>query len=88
MTKVSISDLLWIFFILAALQPVIHQRLLDAMRKRKIAEVEKKRNSRLILMVYRQETMRLLGFPLMRYIDMNDSEAVLRAIHMSTAMSR
>jgi ClpP class serine protease len=83
MTKVSISDLLWIFFILAALQPVIHQRLLDAMRKRKIAEVEKKRNSRLILMVYRQETMRLLGFPLMRYIDMNDSEAVLRAIHMT-----
>jgi ClpP class serine protease len=82
-SKMSITDFLWIFFILAAVQPVIHQRLLETMRRRKIAEVEKKRGSRVILMVYRQETMRLLGFPLMRYIDMNDAEAVLRAIHMT-----
>src|SRR6202521_750727 len=27
--------------------------------------------------------MRLLGFPLVRYIDVNDSEEVLRAIHMT-----
>jgi len=33
--------------------------------------------------VHRQETMRLLGFPLMRYIDINDSEEVLRAIHLT-----
>jgi ClpP class serine protease len=31
-------------------------------------------------MVHRQETMRLLGFPLVRYIDINDSEDILRAI--------
>jgi ClpP class serine protease len=30
-------------------------------------------------MVHRQETMRLLGFPLVRYIDINDSEDILRA---------
>jgi Serine dehydrogenase proteinase len=34
-------------------------------------------------MVYRQETMRFLGFPLMRYIDMNAAEAVLRAIDIT-----
>ena len=37
----------------------------------------------MILLVHRQETMRLLGFPLMRYIDINDSEDVLRAIQMT-----
>jgi ClpP class serine protease len=34
-------------------------------------------------MVHRQETMRLLGFPIVRYIDINDSEEILRAIRMT-----
>jgi ClpP class serine protease len=76
-------DLFWIFFMLSALQPVLRQSMLQAMRTRKIAQLERKRDSRVILLVYRQETMRLLGFPLMRYIDVNDSEEVLRAIHMT-----
>jgi ClpP class serine protease len=38
-----------------------------------------------ILLVHRQETMRFLGFPLARYIDVNDSEEVLRAIQMTDA---
>ena len=50
---------------------------------RRIAQLERARHSRLILLVHRQETMRLLGFPLMRYIDVNDSEDVLRAIQLT-----
>jgi ClpP class serine protease len=34
-------------------------------------------------MVHRQETMRLLGSPIARYIDINDSEDILRAIRMT-----
>src|SRR5437016_1603992 len=79
----SVLDIFWIFFMLSALQPVIRQRMLDAMRMRKIAQLERERSSRVILLVHRQETMRLLGFPVMRYIDVNDSEEVLRAIHMT-----
>lgn len=79
----GIGDLFWIFFIVVAMQPVLQRRYLEAMRTRKIAQIEKARNSRVILLVHRQETMSLLGFPLMRYIDINDSEAVLRAIHMT-----
>lgn len=79
----SIGDLFWLFFIFSALQPVIRQRMQEAMRTRKIAQLESKRNSRVILLVHRQETMRLLGFPLVRYIDVNDSEDVLRAIQMT-----
>jgi ClpP class serine protease len=79
----SINDIFWLFFIFTALQPLLRQRMLEAMRTRKIAQIERDRNSRVILLVHRQETMRLLGFPLMRYIDVNDSEDVLRAIHMT-----
>ena len=78
-----LTNLFWIFVVLALLQPVLWQRMLAAMRTRKISEIERKRGSRVILLVHRQETMRFLGFPLMRYIDMQDSEEVLRAIHMT-----
>src|SRR6202035_4694863 len=44
---------------------------------------ESQRNSRVILLIHRQETMRFLGFPVARYIDINDSEEVLRAIQMT-----
>jgi ClpP class serine protease len=80
---VHLTDLFWIFMILSAVQPVLWQRMLVAMRTRKISEIERKRGSRVILLVHRQETMRFLGFPLMRYIDIQDSEEVLRAIHMT-----
>ncbi len=79
----TIMDLFWLFFILSALEPVLRQRMLDAARAKKISRLEERRKSRVILLVHRQETMRVLGFPLMRYIDIQDSEAVLRAIHMT-----
>jgi ClpP class serine protease len=77
------SDLFWLFFILSALQPIFRQRLLENSRQRLIAQIERKRKSRVILLVHRQETMSLLGFPLMRFIDINDAEEVLRACEMT-----
>jgi ClpP class serine protease len=53
------------------------------MRTRKIAQIEGERKSRVILLIHRQETMKILGFPVARYIDINDSEDVLRAIQMT-----
>src|SRR5882724_2022143 len=79
----SITDIFWLFFMFTAIQPVLRQRMLEAMRTRKIAQIERQRNSRVILLVHRQETIRLLGFPVVRYIDVNDSEEVLRAIQMT-----
>lgn len=79
----SVSEMFWIFFILAALQPALKQRLLDASRARMIGVIERQRGSRVILLVHRQETMSVLGFPLMRYIDIHDSEAVLRALDLT-----
>jgi ClpP class serine protease len=79
----SIFDIFWLFFMISALQPIIQQRTLEFLRQRKIAEIERKRGSRVIVLVHRQETMRLLGFPIMRYIDVDDSEEVLRAIDLT-----
>ncbi len=79
----SISDLFWIFLVIIALQPMLRQWQLNTRRVRKIMQIENKRGSRVILLVHRQETMRLLGFPVVRYIDVNDSEDVLRAIQMT-----
>ena len=79
----SIGDLFWLFFIFSAIQPMLRQQMLEAMRTRKIAQLERERKSRVILLVHRQETMRLLGFPIARYIDINDSEDILRAIQMT-----
>src|SRR3979490_2839685 len=77
------GDVLWIFFMLSALQPVLKQRSLECMRQRLIAKIEHDRDSRVVLLVHRQETMSFLGFPVLRYIDVTDSEEVLRAIHLT-----
>src|ERR1700720_2651871 len=79
----TVLDIFWLFFVFTALQPMLRQRMLEAMRTRKIAQLESQRSSRVILLVHRQEAMSFLGFPVARYIDINDSEEVLRAIHMT-----
>ena len=79
----SPTDVIWFFFLASALQPVLRQRFLEAARQRLIAKIERDRRSRVILLIHRQETMNLLGFPILRYIDIDDSEAVIRAIHMT-----
>lgn len=76
-------DIFWIFIMATSLQPVLKQRWIEATRRRLIAQIERKRGSRVILLAHRQETMSFLGFPLVRYIDVNDSEEVIRAIHLT-----
>ncbi len=79
----SIFDLFWIFFIISALQPAIRKKMLETSRVRTLRRLEQKRNSRAIALIHRQETISLLGFPLARYIDIQDSEEVLRAIKLT-----
>src|SRR3984893_13184054 len=81
----GLGEILWLFFMLSALQPVVRQKMLEASRLRVLNRFERARRSRVISLVHRQETMSLIGFPLMRYIDVNDSEDVLRAIKLTDA---
>jgi len=77
------GDLLWFFFLFSAVQPALKQRYLELSRLRLISKIQRQRHSRVILLVHRQETMSALGFPLVRYIDVDDSESVLQAIHLT-----
>jgi len=79
----SIFDLFWLFFILSSLQPLIRQKMLETARVRTLHKLEEKRNSRVIALIHRQETLSFLGFPVARYIDIQDSEAILRAIKLT-----
>ena len=77
------TDIFWILILLIALQPLIKQKVMEFARKRLLMKMEQQRSSRMILLVHRQETMVLLGFPIFRYIDIHDSEEVIRAIHLT-----
>src|ERR1700736_6617831 len=79
----SVGDIFWVFLMISMLQPWLKQRMLEASRIRLMHRIEKDRGSRVILLVHRQETMSFLGFPVYRYIDIDDSEEVLRAIHLT-----
>jgi ClpP class serine protease len=79
----NIFNWIFLFFLLSSLAPVLRQRMLEAARVRLLRKIEEARNSRVITLIHRQETLALLGFPLARYIDINDSEAVLRAIKLT-----
>ena len=73
-------DLLWFFFIFSSLQPVVQKYLLAQARRRTLARIAMKRDATVITLIHRQETLSLLGIPLARYIDIDDSQSVLRAI--------
>ena len=83
MATMAFVDILWLFFMISALQPILRQRMLEIHRLRLLRRFEQRRNSRTIALVHRQETMSLLGFPFMRYIDVHDSEEVLRAVKLT-----
>ena len=74
-------SLLWLFFILASLQPAVQRQVLLMQRRRALAKISRERQATVITLIHRQETMSLLGFPLVRYIDIDDAEGVLRAIN-------
>jgi ClpP class serine protease len=76
----SLWNLLWIYFILSSLMPLFQKQWLAATRRRMLASIAHKRDATVITLIHRQETIALLGFPLMRHIDIDDSQSVLRAI--------
>ncbi|MCS7185745.1 MAG: ATP-dependent Clp protease proteolytic subunit [Armatimonadota bacterium] len=76
-------QLFWLLLIISAIQPWLQQKMLAEMRLRVMQKLEKKRKSRVIALIHRQETMSFLGFPVMRFINIDDSEEVLRAIRMT-----
>jgi ClpP class serine protease len=63
--------------------PQYLRRRRDRRRRRLIRELERRRDSRLITLIHRQEGLGLFGLPFGRYIDIDDSEQLLRAIRLT-----
>ena len=71
----DLLNLLWLFFIFSSLTPLLQQRVLEYQRLRLLRQLEKRRGSRVIALIHRQESVRLLGIPVPPWIDIKDSAA-------------
>jgi ClpP class serine protease len=79
----SLSSIVFLLLFLTFLLPPLQQRMLAARRYRSIRRLEAARGSRVITLIHRQESVSLLGIPLRRFIDVEDSEQILRAIRLT-----
>ena len=78
-----ISQIFWLIFFFMLFFPMLKAQTLEWSREKLIKAIEEKRNSRVITMIHRQETRSLFGLFMMRFINIEDSEQVLRAIRMT-----
>ena len=57
-------SLLWLFFILASLQPAVQRQMLMTRRKYALAAIARRREATVISLIHRQESMSLFGLSL------------------------
>ena len=80
----TLSNNIWLIFLFFTLiYPRIQQSLLQSARENALKSLGSKRESNVITLIHRQETLSLFGLPLQRYIDIEDSEELLRAIRLA-----
>ncbi|MHB1131450.1 MAG: SDH family Clp fold serine proteinase [Chloroflexota bacterium] len=79
----EIVNLFWVFLLISVFVPMIQKAILNSRRASAIRAFERRRGSRLITLIHRQESVSFLSIPISRYIDIDDSEHVLRAIRLT-----
>lgn len=79
----SFFDIFWMLLLLISFWPMFKHRSIESQRVKKIRYIEKQRGSRVITLIHRQELFNILGLPITRYINIEDSEHVLRAIRLT-----
>ncbi len=72
--------LFWLIFFFLLLSPTLNYARLKNARLGLIRLFEQKYRMRLITLIHRQEKVSIFGVPVYRFIDIDDSEAVIRAI--------
>ena len=77
--------LFWLALILIVVQQSCAPYFLNAARTAALTHFQDERKSRVIVMIHRAETVSFLGVPVSSYINIEDSEAVLRAIRLTPA---
>lgn len=80
----AIFNNIWVLFLFfTLLYPRLQQSALQRARRKELTNLGNRRGSNVITLIHRQETISLLGVPISRYIDIDDSEEVLRAIRLT-----
>jgi ClpP class serine protease len=79
------STLIWLLIALMALQPVLTARWSAIKRAQAIRAIERKRGTRVITMIHRQEKRSLFGFSVSRHIDLEDAQTIIAAIKETPA---
>src|SRR5882724_1470168 len=74
---------LWLVVVYMVVQQVFASYWTNAARANVLEQFQEQRKSRVIAMIHRQETISLFGVPVSNYINIEDSEAVLRAIRLT-----
>lgn len=72
--------LFWLLVVGLILLQAFGGRGVDKARAELLGRIEQGRNSRVIALIHRQESVSVLGVPVSSYISIEDSEAILRAI--------
>lgn len=78
--SLDFSTLIWIFFALMVLQPLLMGRWFGMKRSQAIRAIERLNGSRVITMIHRQEKRSLFGFSVSRHIDLEDAQTIIAAI--------
>ena len=76
----NVFSWLWVLLIIFALQPIVTERIRAMQRASVIRTIERSQGSRVITMIHRQERRSLLGFPVSRYINLEDAQTLISAI--------
>jgi ClpP class serine protease len=66
-----------------AFLPVLKQQRINNDRLKTLRLIQKRRSSQVITLIHRQEFLSFLGIPLTRFINIEDSELILRAIRLT-----
>src|SRR6188472_2217505 len=83
--SLDFSSLIWILFIVMALQPLLMGRWFALRRAQAIRAIEAAHGTRVITMIHRQEKRSLFGFSVARHIDLEDAQTIIAAIKETPA---
>ncbi|MDO9534170.1 MAG: hypothetical protein Q7J85_02300 [Bacillota bacterium] len=79
----NLFQIVLLLFIISVFLPFLRQYRINAARFKVLRSLQKKRNSQVITLIHRQEFLSFLGVNLTRFINIEDSEQILRAIRLT-----
>jgi ClpP class serine protease len=79
----TVKILFWLLLVVLLIQQACAPYWMSSARTAVLTRFQEERKSRVIAMIHREETVSVFGVPVSSYIDIEASEAVLRAIRLT-----